>query len=210
MRILAKFVVLALWVWLVWLFLDWFFDWPFKNLAFLSLAALLMLFFAVAIRKKAEQGPPLFLLRLPFMVFAVVLLVIVVVKLPVLFPLSTHLTGRTFHNASLAEVLQYISEQRCEAPYWRFKVYDEQAVNAPITMTIPDDCTLREALDSLCRSIGCTYDWYWNRAFNTTPPNCAAFYLHRKGSKVDFTSDYFLSVQGSHVWRPPGKPREKK
>jgi hypothetical protein len=205
MRFLAQFAVCSFIAWLVWLFVDRVFQ-VFGDITFFSVAALLMLFIAVAIRKKTEQGPTLLLLRLPFIVFALVFLVIVAVKLPMLFPLSTRLPGRTFHNASLAEVLQYISEQRHERPYWRFQVYDEQAVNIPFGMTIPDGCTLREALDSVSRRINCTCDWYWSRGGDSySRPIHATFLLRRKGSKLDYTSDYFLFVQGSHVWRPPPK-----
>lgn len=181
---------------LAWLLVDW----TFKDVAFFSIATALMLFYALTVRKKGGRTP--FVIRLPFVIIALVCLVIVVMKLPVLFPLRMHIKGGTFQDASLATILQHISKQQQESPYWRFLLYDKAAVNKRVSLTIPDKCTLKQALDSISESVQCDYDWYWNKASNT-PPNCVTIRLWQRGSTLTSKSDYILFVQGSDVWYSP-------
>jgi hypothetical protein len=172
-------------------------DWTFKDIALFAAAASLNLFFFVLLVVRRRKG------RLLFLTLAAVFLIVLVVRLPVLFPLRTHIRGRAFHDAPLERVLQHISAQRQEWPRWRFEVYDERAAKETVTVTIPQNCTLRQALDCIAQAIQCDYDWVWHKACGNEPtPGCATFRLWRPGNTITSLSDYFLFVDGHDVWKP--------
>ena len=171
--------------------------WTFMDIAFFITAAILMLFFFLLLLVRKKKGEFIFL------IFSVLLMIVVAIKLPVLFPLRTHIQGGTFHNESLATVLQHISTQRQEWPVWKFRVYDEKAANSPVTVIIPDDCTLQQALDAIAQATQCDYDWFWSKGCGNAPtPGYAAFCFRRSGDKITSMSDAFLYIDSHDAWQP--------
>src|SRR5262249_13953249 len=100
--------------------------------------------------------------------------------------------------APLATVLQDLSKQKNEMPYWRFEVFDREAVKKRVTVTIPEDSTLRDALDIVLGSVDCSYDWCWHSPYGGRP-NCALFLVYKNGTKFDAASNFKLFVEGSTV-----------
>lgn len=165
----------------------------FEDLAFFGLAAIAMLVLAAAISTSGVGARAKLLPRVPFLIASLAFALLLAFRAQVLFPLSTRLVGTDFHDEHLSEVLQYISSQQLQRPYWRFNVYDVRAANARVTITIPDGCTLRQALDSVSQSVGCSYVWHWHTMFRP-PPICANFDFYRSGTEIDYRSEPSLFV----------------
>jgi hypothetical protein len=102
--------------------------------------------------------------------------------IPLMFPLSAAAPAETFTEAPLTEVLRHLSKASGDELPRRFYVATRELGDMRVTMTIPSDANLRDALDSLMAKTGATYSWRWYKMCGlSSSPDCAAFYISRKG-----------------------------
>jgi hypothetical protein len=99
------------------------------------------------------------------------------VMLPTVFPTRfAGLHGGTYENTPLVSVLSDVAAQGNAHPFWRFLVSDRTLAQQPVTVHIPDGCSLGRSLDIIKTEAGCEYTWYWNKGCGNAPsPGYAAF-----------------------------------
>lgn len=169
-------------------------NWTFRGIALISICGLIVFFSALTLAPKVRNWRARLVVSIP----GVVCMIFVATQLPLLFPLKTRVREEEFHDASVAKVLQCISQQRQERPLWQFEVYDEGAVTKRITMSIPAGSTLQQALDIVAESIQCDYDWHWYDTSGSVPM-CAVFCLRRRENAEASPEPVFV-VRGGNVW----------
>jgi hypothetical protein len=172
-------------------------QWTFQDVALLiAVTIVFVVLFLMTVAKAGRKA-------LVFLAVALIPLTFLLVKLPILYPLRTHLKGGAFQSVPLATVLQHISEQKPDVPIWRFEVYDKKAAESLITVTLPDSCTLQQVLDRVAECVQCDYDWCWHKCCGNEPsPGCATFRLRGRGSTLASLSEYYLFVEQDRVYRP--------
>jgi hypothetical protein len=170
-------------------------DWPFRDIAFYAIAGIVLV--ALPFTLQFRKGRVL--AYAGHFAAALVCIAVVAVRLPDMSPLRTDVCGKSFKEISLVWVLQHLSQQQRQSPYWRFEVYDRDLAIRPVSLTIPDGSTLQEAINCVTRAAGCDYDWFWGKHDSaSTRPDRAVFRVWKHGSKPLAEADYVL-VQGSTV-----------
>jgi hypothetical protein len=152
--------------------------WTFQVLALLTYA---LLSSAALLALSFPSRPARAWFSVPVLVFGFLL----IKELPIAMPLRTRLSGVSFNNASIADVLSRISQQRVTMPYWRFFVSDKEAATKKLSLVIRDGCSLGEALDAIMTAGGYRYRWIWHKGCGNAPaPICASFYVWRLDEPV--------------------------
>jgi hypothetical protein len=117
-----------------------------------------------------------------------------------MFPLASAAPTGTFANAPFADVLCHLSKVNGDRPPWRFYVATRELGAAQITMTIPPDSNLDNALETLMAKAGASYSWSWHKFCGNAPsPDCASFYISRNGDRERDRCDYELIVSRGEV-----------
>lgn len=121
---------------------------------------------------------------------------------PTVFPMQlAHVREAHYADAPLFKVLQDISLQKDEDPYWRFHIEDKELAQSKITVNIPKGCRLGTALTLITGSAGCEMRWTWHKGCgNEWSPICASFYIYRPGCNEEKIWESKVMINQKNVY----------
>ena len=120
-------------------------------------------------------------------------------KLYYFLPLQHKVHRATYVNEPLPYILRAIAQQRTTGPDRRFVICDQLTLNKQLTLSIPNGCTLGEAMKRITTATETEYDWHWfSWCGNTYPPTTAKIYIYEADSGM---TRGFWETNGKRVWR---------
>jgi hypothetical protein len=120
-------------------------------------------------------------------------------------PLPTVIHGTRFDQTPLPEALYYLAVQKRDWPRWTFHIDQRELMDATVTVSLPDRCTLEEALGRVCQAAGAQYSWHWWKSGGNAPePLSAKFLIRRAGSSTESrTGTDRVSIYEDHIHYAP-------